>query len=103
MADERTLEIVVDTVDENTVSDLEKDLTGLGPKRSRPTRDLVTVLTIVSTVVTIVKTLLEIRDKLKKKAGSKAVRIRNAERDELDLLTSSDEEIERFVGAAPEL
>lgn len=102
MPEQRMFEVVVDTVDDKTVSDLERALSAVNPQRTQPTRDIVTVLTIVSTVVTIVKTLLEIREKLKAAGSEQPVRIRNAERDELDLLSASDEAIEAFVREAPQ-
>jgi len=102
MTEQCMFEVVVDTIDETTVRELETGLSGLNPQRTPPTRELITVLTIASTVLTIVKTLLEIREKLKAKGSTQPVRIRNIERDELELLSATDEAIEQFVRDAPQ-
>jgi hypothetical protein len=97
LSDERMLEIVLDTVSEPTVQKIEAELAPLNPKRARPTRDLLTVLTIIATAASIVKTLLEIRNELRKGKNDGETRIRNAERDELDLIASSEDQIRAFI------
>jgi hypothetical protein len=97
LSDERMLEVVLDTVDEPAVQKIETELAPLNPKRARPTRDLLTVLTIIATVAAIVKTLLEIRSELRKSRSDGKVRIRNADRDELDLIASSEDQIRAFI------
>jgi hypothetical protein len=101
MPDAAMFEVVVDTVDEATVVALEKDLGALRPQRARPTREILTVLAITASVLSIIKTLLEIREKLKSEGRTLPVRLRNADRDEVELLSASAEAIEAFVKSSP--
>lgn len=91
------LEVVLETIHEPTVQKIEAELASLNPKRARDTRDLLTVLTIIATAASIVKTLLEIHAALRKSKNGGKVRIRNAERDELDLIASSEDQIRAFI------
>jgi hypothetical protein len=97
--DNRTIEVVLDTVDQSTISKVEEDLSDLSPKRWKSTRELITVLTIASTVVTLIKTLLEIREKLAKQKDAPRMLLRNANRDEIDLASAQEDQLRAFLSA----
>jgi hypothetical protein len=97
--DNRTIEVVLDTVDQSTISKVEEDLSDLIPKRWKSTRELITVLTIASTVVTLIKTLLEIREKLAKQKDAPRMLLRNANRDEIDLASAQEDQLRAFLSA----
>jgi len=91
-----TLEIELNTIEQA----IESDLRAVNPKRCKETRDLMTVLTVVSTVATLIETLLEIREKLTKQRTAPEITMRNANRDELRLREASEEQIRAFVTEA---
>jgi len=99
MNDNRTIEVVLDTVDPSAVSKIETDLGDLNPKRWKNTRELITILTVASTVVTLVKTLLEIREKLAKQKDAPRMLLRNANRDELDLAKAQEAQLTASLSA----
>ena len=106
LASERTrtcrtniLEVQIDTVDEERVRRVEAELDDVQPQRWRSARDIGTVITVASSLVGLVNALLVLKDRMTADRDAPTVRVRNAQREEVDLAQATREDLERLVEA----
>jgi hypothetical protein len=97
MPDESTLEVVIDTTDEDVIRFVEETMSTVEPQRWKNTRDIMTVLTIASSAVALVNALLALKDKLAAEAEALRVTVKNTDRDEIDLATATRADLERLL------
>lgn len=97
MPEEELLEVAVDTVDDEVLTDLEDAMPDVKIDRWQSTRDIGTILTLASTSVGLINALLTLKDRLLAHAHPPNVTVKNAERDEVVLLTASREDLERLL------
>lgn len=93
-----TLELVIDSKDEQTLRAIEQALGGVDPQRWPETRDVMTIITVASSTVALVNALLDLRSKLAKKGTpAPSVVIKNVNRMELALPEASKETLEALI------
>ena len=100
MPDEHRLEVQIDTVDEERVRRVEAELDDVQPQRWRSARDIGTVITVASSSASgPVNALLVLKDRMTADRDAPTVRVRNAQREEVDLAQATREDLERLVEA----
>lgn len=100
MPAEHTIEVQIDTVDEERIRRVETELEDVQPQRWRSARDIGTVITIASSLVGLVNSLMILKDRLAADRDAPSVKVRNAQRDEVDLAQATREELEQLLEAA---
>ena len=98
MTDTVTLELAIDTKDEETLRVIEATLSDVAPERWPDNRDIVTIIAIASSAITLVNALLDLKKRLKKELKSPpSVIIRNADRVELSLPDVTEETLRVLI------
>jgi hypothetical protein len=98
MADTVTLELAIDTKDEDTLRAIEDALSDVAPERWPDTREIVTIIAIVSSAITLVNALLDLKKRLSKEVPSPpSIVIRNADRVELTLPNATEETLRALI------
>jgi len=98
MADDVTLEIEIDTTDEETVRAIEEALAELEPQRWDQTRELVTILTIAASAVALVNALLDLKKRLSKpETPPPTIVIKNVNRLELNMTEATEETLRELI------
>jgi len=102
MTEETMLEVVIETKDEDLVREVEAAIADANPTRWKDTRDILTVITIVSSSVGLVNSLLTLKDHLAKRRDAPRVVVRNADRDACDLADAEPDELDALVAGRPD-
>lgn len=85
MSDEIMLEVAVDSTDEELLLQVEQAMADASPRRWPTTRDIGTIITVVSDVTGLINALLALKAVFDKKASPSPISIviRNESRDEV--------------------
>jgi hypothetical protein len=98
MADDVTLEIEIDSTDEETVRAVEQALAEVGPQRWGQTREVVTILTVAAGAVALVNALLDLKKRLEKPATAPpTIVIKNVNRLELNISDATAETLQELI------
>jgi hypothetical protein len=97
MTDQPTLEVVIDTIDEDVIRSIEETMSTIESERWKNARDIVTVLTIASSAVALVNALLTLKDRLAGETRALRVTVKNTDREEVDLTSATREDLERLL------
>ncbi len=98
MADDVTLEIEIDSTDEETVRAIEQALAEVGPHRWGQTREVVTILTVAAGAVALVNALLDLKKRLEKPATPPpTIVIKNVNRLELNISDATAETLQELI------
>lgn len=92
-----TLELAIDTVDDESVQTIEQELVEVAPQRWPATRDIVTIITIASSAVALIEALLSLRERLLAQRHAPKVTVKNAEREEVVLIAATRADLERLL------
>jgi hypothetical protein len=98
MGGEVTLELAVDTKDEETLRAIEQALGGVSPQRWQDTRDIITIITVVSSAVALINALLDLKNKLsKQESPPPSIVIKNVNRLELTLPNATVDSLQALI------
>lgn len=97
MSEEMMLEVHVDVVDDERLAQIETDLAPVNPQRWRSSRDIGTVITIVSSGVGLINALLTLKDRIMAELHPPKVEVKNENREAVDLASASREDLERLL------
>jgi hypothetical protein len=90
MNDEQMLEVRIESQDPDLIAEVESALAEVNAKRWEKTRDLVTVLSIASSAVALVTALLDLKERLEKKAAATKVYVLNVDRKQLAIAEATE-------------
>ncbi len=100
--DEVMLELAVDSTDEDLLREIEQAVAGANPQRWPETRDIGTIITLISSSAGLINALLALKASLAKKAGKPDVTIviRNESRDEVRLADMTEQSAAALVSGS---
>src|SRR5262245_36340787 len=101
MTDVRQVEVVIETNDRESVSEIQQILGSLQPTPARPVRvvDPLTVLAIAAATVKLVNELLALKQKLRDRQNRPRVKVRTVSGASVDLVTTTREELSALIDA----
>jgi hypothetical protein len=97
MANDVTLEVVVNTKDETIIRDIEETMAGVSPQRWKDTRDIVAIITITSSVVELINALLTLKEKSSSHPEAPKIVIKNINRAEIELSGATEENLKALI------
>jgi len=98
MPDDVTLELEIDTTDEETIHLIEQALAEASPQRWDQSREIVTILTIAASAITLVNALLDLKKRLSKPdTPPPTITIKNLDRLELTLTDTTEESLKSLT------
>jgi hypothetical protein len=98
VADEITVDVILGTIDADTVAPIEAELRELAPSRADPTRELVTILTVSAAAITLANKLVELWNSAHAKPQPPSITIEVESGATLNLDTvQTPDEIQRFL------
>ena len=102
MSDEFTLEVAVDTTDEDLLREIEHAVADANPRRWPTTRDMGTVIMVVSDITGLINALLALKAAFDKKTSAQPISIviRNENRDQLTLADVTEQSARELVADA---
>ncbi len=103
--DEVMLELAVDSTDEDLLREIEQAVAGANPQRWPETRDIGTIITLISSSAGLINALLALKASLAKKAGKPdkpdvTIVIRNESRDEVRLADMTEQSAAALVSGS---
>ena len=101
MENMQTVELIIDSTDENVVGNIEQQLSGLNVIKGRTARviDPVTALAIAAGTVKLVTELVNLWQKLRQKPDAPTVTLRNTKGESIVLSDVSAEQLRAFLEA----
>lgn len=102
MADEIMLELAVDTTDDELLREIEQAVAAANPRRWPQTRDIGTIIMLISSSAGLINALLALKASLSKKDDKPEVTIviRNENRDEVRLPDITEQSAEALVSGS---
>lgn len=103
--DEIMLELAVDTADEALVREIEQAVAEANPRRWGNTRDIGTIITLISSSAGLINALIALKAALAKKAGKPdapqvTIVIRNENRDEVQLTDLTEQSAQALISGS---
>ena len=99
MEQHKTLELVIDSQDENLIREIESSLGSVQPVRGRKARpiDPITVLAIAAGTVKLINELLALKKSLDERKITAKIKVRNIDGDTVDLDHASQDSLAKLV------
>lgn len=97
MSGEVTLELAIDSKDEQTLRVIEEALGDVNPRRWPETRDILTVITIASNAAALVDALLSLQSRFRQEQATPPIVIKNVNRLELTLPNAAAESLRELI------
>src|SRR5437879_4426294 len=100
MADEATVEISIESKDEQVLREVEQALSDVNPKRWKDTRDLVTIIAVSAGVAKLITALLELKEHLVKKKSTELppqIVVNNINRQKIALTDATAESLRKLL------
>jgi hypothetical protein len=97
MSGDVTLELAIDTKDEQTLRAIEEALGDVGPRRWPETRDILTVITVASGTDALVDALLSLKSRFGQEPAAPPIVIKNVDRLALTLPEATPESLRELI------